>query len=662
MHAEKERGKRLSLSLAHIIPLLTHHHHSPSSFPSPPFFQILRIVISPAAPAQGSANGPPSLKCTITYASRDEAEQAVLAVDNVVLDGRTLKASFGSAPVALGSRENPRTQAATAVEPEPEPEPPQVEPTPSAPVPVSQRNGGDRGSRYSNENRPSVPVSAAAQAANERNNAANIAGSAVLAASDPVYTPATSYSGGGGNAAPVGGRQAQPQNGNGGVTGVGGLLDVSDPVVSVGGSTIGGGPDAMAGVRLGIGRDAVGGGGNNNANHGGRPTGAGDEPWSMNSFEDLLNGLVGDEPEVEEAEMPMNSRFARFFADPNDQPYNPHQPGGRGPGNSHPHGAVPQAQYHNNFYGGQADGGASALAGLGGIALDDPFGNAGKPQAAPQDDWAQQSDFRALLPNVNISFSPFGDNGQGPGGGQMQPGGQMPQQQPNGGLGGLGGLGAFDRGPVGNPGGGGGGGAFNMGGGAFDSMGLGAGAMNGNLPGLSGGGAPGGGGQAAGAADLLQQLTAGSAAAGVNLPGAQPPISGLSSQLQSLLSGGNGAGNGGAGGPALGTSRAPGAVGAVGRGGNGNGAEAAAVGGANGSLPGWLTADVLAGKVLPEDVDGGLDGEDKGDGKKHRGHGGSDRGGKNKKRGGTSNRSKQGGEGGGAAGGKGAASASNGGK
>ena len=243
-------------------------------------------------------------------------------------DGRSRR-RLAPRAVALGSRENPRTQAATAVEPEPEPEPPQVEPTPSAPVPVSQRNGGDRGSRYSNENRPSVPVSAAAQAANERNNAANIAGSAVLAASDPVYTPATSYSGGGGNAAPVGGRQ-QPQNGNGGVTGVGGLLDVSDPVVSVGGSTIGGGPDAMAGVRLGIGRDAVGGGGggNNNANHGGRPTGAGDEPWSMNSFEDLLNGLVGDEPEVEEAEMPMNSRFARFFADPNDQPYNPHQPEG----------------------------------------------------------------------------------------------------------------------------------------------------------------------------------------------------------------------------------------------------------------------------------------------------------------------------------------------
>ena len=55
--------------------------------------KIMRIQVSPAGTAPTS--GPPSLRCCITYATREEAEQAVLAVDNVVLDGRTLKASFG---------------------------------------------------------------------------------------------------------------------------------------------------------------------------------------------------------------------------------------------------------------------------------------------------------------------------------------------------------------------------------------------------------------------------------------------------------------------------------------------------------------------------------------------------------------------------------------
>ena len=55
--------------------------------------KIMRIQVSPAGSA--ATSGPPSLRCCITYATREEAEQAVLAVDNVVLDGRTLKASFG---------------------------------------------------------------------------------------------------------------------------------------------------------------------------------------------------------------------------------------------------------------------------------------------------------------------------------------------------------------------------------------------------------------------------------------------------------------------------------------------------------------------------------------------------------------------------------------
>ena len=58
--------------------------------------KILRVQVTGAATA--CATGPVSMRSTITFSSREEAEQAVLAVDNVVLDGRTLKASFGTGP------------------------------------------------------------------------------------------------------------------------------------------------------------------------------------------------------------------------------------------------------------------------------------------------------------------------------------------------------------------------------------------------------------------------------------------------------------------------------------------------------------------------------------------------------------------------------------
>lgn len=56
--------------------------------------KIVRVAVSPAAVS--SANGPISLRACITFTTNEEAEQAVLAVDNVVLDGRTLKAHIGS--------------------------------------------------------------------------------------------------------------------------------------------------------------------------------------------------------------------------------------------------------------------------------------------------------------------------------------------------------------------------------------------------------------------------------------------------------------------------------------------------------------------------------------------------------------------------------------
>lgn len=57
--------------------------------------KILRIQVN-GAHLHHAANGPPSCSCYITYSNREEAEQAILAVDNVVLDGRALKASFGT--------------------------------------------------------------------------------------------------------------------------------------------------------------------------------------------------------------------------------------------------------------------------------------------------------------------------------------------------------------------------------------------------------------------------------------------------------------------------------------------------------------------------------------------------------------------------------------
>lgn len=81
--------------------------------------KILRIQVN-GAHLHSSASGPPSCSCYITYSNREEAEQAILAVDNVVLDGRALKASFGTtksphaiaqvdlAPLLVPSARSPR--------------------------------------------------------------------------------------------------------------------------------------------------------------------------------------------------------------------------------------------------------------------------------------------------------------------------------------------------------------------------------------------------------------------------------------------------------------------------------------------------------------------------------------------------------------------------
>ena len=59
--------------------------------------KIMRVVLNNTP---SNTPGPPSFSCQITYSSREEAEQAILAVDGVHLDGRKLKAMHTPTPVA----------------------------------------------------------------------------------------------------------------------------------------------------------------------------------------------------------------------------------------------------------------------------------------------------------------------------------------------------------------------------------------------------------------------------------------------------------------------------------------------------------------------------------------------------------------------------------
>jgi len=111
------------------------------------------------------------------------------------------------------------------------------------------------------------------------------------------------------------------------------------------------------------------------------------EPWSgLGSFEDLLNGLVSEEEE--ESILPGSSRFARFFASS----------------------SLDEASCAN--HGSNSSSDTSTLASVGGHRLDAQLpaldAEGGRVCAkATSDEWQKQG-FRALLPNVNISFTPFG--------------------------------------------------------------------------------------------------------------------------------------------------------------------------------------------------------------------------------------------------------------
>ena len=244
--------------------------------------------------------------------------------------------------------------------------------------------------------------------------------------------------------------------------------------------------------------------------------------------------------------------------------------------------------------------------------------------------------FRALLPNVNISFSPFGDSGAS----GTDALGQVPVAASlgavGGGVGGLGGLAGFGPfsaaavdgltkssgsvGPQAAVAPFSAGGSFDLSGGGL-TPGLGSSALNGGLPGLA---AP----PSASEVSLLHQLSSSG-----SLPGAQLPGSQLSSQLQSLLQGAN-----------SGASSTIGSGRAVASDTGNSGRWAPGRTGTEGLMPGWdgLLAKTDDG-LMSESAHKDQGGMNSARGGKKEG-GGGDRGGKGKKRGGTSNRSNKGGE------------------
>jgi hypothetical protein len=450
--------------------------------------KILRVLLNNVP---SNTPGPPSFSCQITYSTREEAEQAILAVDGVQLDGRKLKATHT--------------------------------PVPAPPIPVAPSPGQPAGSRMPSlssdadlaVDAASAQVTAVANAAAVVREAASR--EAALARDEPPV-PAGSRVAVGGPVGPVGpARDAVTPTRPVGSRAVGQHTDrvatpgdraaLTPPVVVGKGScgwgagdaspmvgTIGSGvglqtssgPSALLGssavASLGVsGVTGVTGASSPLASLGadlGPPLNLGSDldPILLGSgFEALLSGL-GDDDEVSEVAH-KHSRFARFFAMEED--------------------------------GDEADdAGASALYELRGVPLGGPDKHGMQQQGAaprPQEDW--QEGFRALLPNVNISFS-------GGGGG--------------GGLGGLSlsGLDAIAGFPNGN------GASRGLGGldGGMGQPGDRRAASNSALNGLGGNLGPG--------ADLLAQLAAGGNGSGLAGLGGVPLTNSLlplSSQLQNLL-------------------------------------------------------------------------------------------------------------------------------
>eukprot|EP00326_Haptolina_ericina_P023983 CAMPEP_0181190232 /NCGR_PEP_ID=MMETSP1096-20121128/12081_1 /TAXON_ID=156174 ORGANISM="Chrysochromulina ericina, Strain CCMP281" /NCGR_SAMPLE_ID=MMETSP1096 /ASSEMBLY_ACC=CAM_ASM_000453 /LENGTH=865 /DNA_ID=CAMNT_0023279429 /DNA_START=84 /DNA_END=2681 /DNA_ORIENTATION=+ len=660
--------------------------------------KILRIQVN-SSHLHSASNGLPSCSCYITYSNRDEAEQAILAVDNVVLDGRALKASFGTtkSPHAVAQGPNGTSHEGAPLH-----------------EPMAEREEFQRHAIID----PGRSVSASAP------SGSSVAVSAAMATAPPVVAPTVAGSSAALTAslAPASVAPAQSSQPERPIAAGNGNWDCSPPSpsfapvapssvpppasrlhssehppFSVAATDIAAASDLSAACSDKMSSTGFIGGGSiapgasslaaADVMHGNCPMGSDAEPWAMlGSFEDLLNGIVDDDDDdEEETSLPGSSRFARFFSSsPDDEPSRLAAPS-----------TAPPA--------------SSPLSSLGGIKLEAP---------EAEDNW--QQGFRALLPNVNISFSAFGDGAMPPGALGSDVLAQPPAQAAAGlslgsvgGLGGLVGFGAFGssalsqqpkfpsrcnglpNAPHSSTGFSGsecghvaGGASCASGGGAGSVVDIGCGNVGGvssasNSAGVcsgNGGGNPGVGssaglggnsfalgsdqlacgfgaglgssalnGAASSEVSLLSQLSASGP-----LPGAQLPNSQLSSQLQSLLQGAN-SGHSAANGLTQSSQRAVG--GGLLPNSDGSAAAAPLVSGASppssglwsgssagGLMPGWLPSEGL----LP------LKGDDSGlvdqqrdlsaagkMGKKDvsGANGGADRGAKPKnKRGGTSNR------------------------
>ena len=601
----------------------------------------MKIALSPGAatPAGSSA---PAHSCYITYSNRDEAEQAILAVDGVVLDGRTLKASFGT-PTKYAqlsdeldtSRDSDEPAASSGHSKTPEPSRVAVAALDAVPTHSST---------------PAVVPPPAATPADGLCNAT--VGPAALSAAIGRPVPgggpsrcfsmpercSTAAAGAAEFLAPMSGRgAAAPEQA---VQGYGAAAVMSNaqppdlpvqPVRAL--ATSGGDPfswplHAPGSPKLGPAAAAAFSGAAPLRSGVAPPYATGSsgvecsdsEPWSIRGFDELLSGSLPDEVD-EEPPFASSSRFARFFGD---------DAGGNKPRGSSGKSDVPSS-------------GPGASRGLG-----DALGAENK---LLDEDW--QQGFRALLPDVNISFSsPFGEQALRSGcSGSARP---QPLDGLSAGLGGVGTVGApssfhsFGSSSVNAPqqiptpaGGPGFGSVGNGGGGEAGSYLLNGSLHHAPLNGVPLPGLPGD--RPATSNALLEQLSVGS------LPSAHLPTMGspelagaeLSSQLQSLLQGAGG--------------------GELRRNGDGAAAPSAAQPIASMRLmPGWLPTDNLlahkldvaaadatpsGGMASGRDIGapGGRAARDRrggsggggGSGEPSGGVGGSDRGSKAKKRGGT---------------------------
>jgi len=347
--------------------------------------KILKVQLNPASSA---VSGPPSSSCTIAYATRDEAEQAILAVDGVVLDGRTLKATFVPiTPSVRVSNTPPELEAVSgtaALEKDEQMDTARAmrDPLPTAWDPPMRQSVAPirRVEVCVDPPAAAAPISMSSAAIGQ--NRASGGGLSAVPGLESSNVPT--------NAHVVGPNVSWPTPGS--ATAVGSSIADSDRICvpntcapSTADANAAAACSALSTADISpsvpLSRPLPARDCNWTRPSGALqfdsaalaaiaacPTGSGAEPWSMSGFEALLNGIVSEEGDDEP--LPEQSRFARFFKDVADDEETP---------------AIADAEPFS------------------GIKLD------GESGAKQNEDW--QQGFRALLPNVNISFSPLNIGG-----------------------------------------------------------------------------------------------------------------------------------------------------------------------------------------------------------------------------------------------------------